>query len=163
MLRYLATNLIVSALLLHATGCGNSSTHPSAEVSSSGDNKAEHRPEQPVPFGPEAAEFVGKLSEAFDCWIRGETVGDFTKRHPRIKVLEPTWLLGFPAGDRLIQYKVVKARPVVENLPPAVKRRYELVVSLNISERSAQVTETNRYIVQENKDETWLIARQGNS
>ena len=163
MFRYLAINLMAWAFFLPSTGCGNSSTPPSAEVTGTGENETEHWPEQPVHFGPEAAEFVGKLDETFDCWSRGETLEQFSKTHPGIQVFEPTWLLGLPAGDRLIQYKVVKARPVLKNLPPAVKRRYELFVTLDIRERTAQITKTNRYLVQEHRDESWLIAIQGNS
>jgi hypothetical protein len=55
---------------------------------------------------------------------------------------------------------------VVKELAPAVKRGYELVVSLDILEgnilgKGGRITKTNKYLVQENKDETWLIVIQG--
>jgi hypothetical protein len=166
MLRHIRIVLVASALCCFTGGCSKSST-PSREDSSGG-KKETDRSQPGSPFDAEASEFVDKLKEAFDSWVREETVDQFRKTHPGIQVFEPTWSIGFVAGDRLIQYQVVSARPLGKELAPAVKRGYELVVSLDIQEGKIlkdgkKITKRNKYIVQENKDSTWLIVIQGNA
>jgi hypothetical protein len=164
-MRLVARILIVSALSF-AVGCGKEN-RPSPDAGGTNDTKETQRPQPPPPFDPAASEFVEKLKEAFDSWVREVPLDQFRKTHPGLQVFEPTWSLGFLAGDRLTRYQVVSAEPRVKDLPSGVKRRYELVVSLDIRRGNllgggnVQVTERNKYLVQENKDGTWLIAIQG--
>jgi hypothetical protein len=60
--------LCLSAFSLIAVGCGKSDSPPVQEPGT--DKKEVPRPA----LDPKAAEYVEKLKEAFDCWVRGDTV-----------------------------------------------------------------------------------------
>jgi hypothetical protein len=172
MLRHTVVFLMLPSLSVLVVGCSQA-TPPSEmkpEINDGKgpqrDNKEGQRPESSSSIDPAAVEFVDTLKEAFNSWSRGETIDDFRKAHPTIQVLEPKWAGGFAAGDRLIKYQVVSAKLLVKNLAPAAKRSCELVVSLEIQEGNIigsgnKVRMSNKYHVQENKDDTWIIFTQG--
>jgi hypothetical protein len=172
MLRHTAVSLTLSALSVIVMGCSQA-TAPSEmkpemndPTRSRRDNEEGKQPESSSSFDPATAEFVDKLTEAFNSWSRGEQIDDFRKAHPEIQVFETKWAVGFAAGDRLIKYKVVSAQLLVKNLAPAAKRSCELVVALELQEGNIigsgnKVRINNKYHVQENKDGTWIVFTQG--